>query len=75
MHKKLYMLCVAAVCSCSLGLDENSTVYVCMGQYAKAYHIDSNCKGLMNCKAEIKTMTLKEAMEDYNRTPCGYCCR
>lgn len=41
------MLCaVGGICSTPLGVNENSTVYVCMGQYAKAYHINKHCRGV-----------------------------
>ncbi len=47
-------------------------VYVCNGRYAKRFHNDENCKGLRNCRAGIRVMTIEEA-EDLGKTPCGYC--
>lgn len=51
-----------------------NTVYICTGQYAKAYHKNKNCSGLGNCKAEIKQVSLEEAKRK-GRTPCRRCCR
>ncbi|MBQ6277900.1 MAG: hypothetical protein IJK62_14485 [Bacteroidales bacterium] len=51
-----------------------NTVYICTGQYAKAYHRNRNCSGLGNCRAEIKQVSLEDAKRK-GRTPCGKCCR
>ena len=32
----------------------SQTVYVCLGEYAYAYHSRSDCPGLSNCKGSIK---------------------
>ena len=49
-------------------------VYICTGQYAKAYHRNKNCSGLGNCKGEIKQVSLEDAKRK-GRTPCGKYCR
>ncbi len=48
-------------------------VYICTGKYAKRYHKTKSCKGLNNCKGEIRTITFKEASK--RRTPCKICYR
>lgn len=54
--------------------DDNveSSVYICTGQYAKAYHKSRNCRGLGNCRGDIKQVSIEEAKR-MGRTPCGYC--
>ncbi len=47
-------------------------VYICTGQYATSYHKTSDCKGLGNCKADIKSITMQEAQR-LNRKPCRIC--
>lgn len=54
--------------------DEKSngeTVYICTGSGAYAYHKYSSCSGLNNCKAEIVSVTLKEAKK--KRSACNIC--
>lgn len=53
---------------------ENKTekVYICVSKRAKRYHCNKNCKGLRNCKHEIKTITL-EVAQKRGLTPCKLC--
>lgn len=51
---------------------QSKTVYVCTVTYAKSYHAKKNCRGLGNCKGEIKSVTKEKAEED-GRKPCKIC--
>ena len=51
---------------------DDQPVYICTGKYAKAYHYDTDCEGLGNCKGEIISVTIDEA-EEMGRHPCHYC--
>ena len=46
------------------------TVYICTGRYAKTYHAKNNCKGLNNCKARIKAISIAKVGK---RKPCKIC--
>lgn len=48
-------------------------VYVCTGGSSKRYHKSERCKGLDNCKATIKKVTLSYAEDTMKRTPCKIC--
>lgn len=45
-------------------------VYICTGKYSKKYHLVKKCRGLSNCKSEIKKVTLIEAKK--KKTLCGW---
>jgi len=49
-----------------------SNIYICTGKYAKSYHSSQYCKGINACRSEIKTITLKQAV-DLGRKPCKMC--
>jgi hypothetical protein len=51
---------------------QETKVIICTGEYSKVYHKTGRCKGLKNCKAEIKTVTLEQAQK-LNRRPCKMC--
>ncbi len=54
--------------------NENSlTVYICMGQYAEAYHSRPDCAGLGNCKSDIKYTDQYTAINNFRRRPCCRC--
>lgn len=53
----------------SYGGDE---VYVCTGGSSKKYHRTPDCKGLENCKSDIKKVDQQFA-EQKGRTPCKKC--
>ncbi|MFD2908362.1 hypothetical protein ACFSX9_06400 [Flavobacterium ardleyense] len=38
-----------------------SDVYICVSKGAKKYHLSKSCRGLSNCKHQIKAVTKKEA--------------
>ena len=48
-----------------------SDVYICGAKGAKRYHFSKSCRGLNNCKNEIKKVTLKEA-KNFGLTLCGW---
>ncbi len=50
---------------------EITDVYICTGKYSKRYHYNKNCRGLSNCKGEIKRVYLNEAKHK-GRTLCGW---
>ena len=54
--------------------DPNSqTVYVCLGEYAYAYHSRSDCPGLSNCKGSINYTDENTASVNLSRVPCCRC--
>lgn len=50
-----------------------TTVYVCTGEYAYAYHSRPDCPGLSNCKGEIKYTDKYTAINNLRRVPCCRC--
>ena len=48
-------------------------VYICMGPNAKCYHKSKKCEGIRSCSKVIKKVTLDDAIDKYERRPCGYC--
>ncbi|HBD94139.1 MAG TPA: hypothetical protein DC057_08210 [Spirochaetia bacterium] len=56
--------------SSQVASEEN--VYICTGNYSKVYHSIENCKGLRNCKAEIKSVSLSKAKK-MGRRACRIC--
>jgi hypothetical protein len=67
MKKFLFLLLLSSLTSVNTDAD----VYICKGKSAKRYHFTKECRGLTNCKAEIKKVTIEEAKKD-GRTICGY---
>ncbi len=53
--------------------ENESQVFVCLGEYAKVYHSRLDCRGLSNCKATIATTTNIYASVNMNRRPCCIC--
>jgi hypothetical protein len=52
--------------------DGNTRVYICTGNNAYRYHNNGNCRGLDNCCAEIKSVSLEYA-KSIGRSPCKIC--
>ena len=52
--------------------DNKTIVYICYGTNAYAFHAYSSCRGLSNCKGEIRAISLDEAQK-MGRKPCGIC--
>lgn len=53
-------------------LSSKETVYICNSTSATKYHSKEDCRGLNNCKTEIKSMDVKEAIQ-LGREECGWC--
>lgn len=51
--------------------NEDSKVFICGVRGAKKYHYNENCRGLNNCKHEIKNVSISEA-KGYGLTLCGW---
>ncbi|UOK42474.1 MULTISPECIES: hypothetical protein [Flavobacterium] len=66
MKKAAYILAIAVLTSFS-----SSEVYICASPNAKKYHYNENCRGLSNCKHEIKKVSKSEAL-DKGLGLCGY---
>lgn len=49
----------------------SNDVYLCNSKGGKRYHFKKDCRGLSNCQAEIKKVTLEEA-KSLGKTICGY---
>lgn len=49
-----------------------TTVYICDGPYAEAYHNTPECTGLSSCSGSILEVTEQEAI-DIGRRPCKIC--
>ena len=64
----LYSLIVVSVSSFN---SSETAVYICSGKYSKKYHFRKNCRGLSNCKNEIKQVNISEAKK-FCRTTCGW---
>jgi len=61
----------AIIIFCSFSSSTFYNVFICDSKTAKKYHLKEDCRGLSNCKAKTKKITLKEA-KDLNRTLCGW---
>ncbi|HTI60765.1 hypothetical protein [Mucilaginibacter sp.] len=68
----LFFLLTAGSLSVSAQTRPDS-VYICLGKYSHAYHRNTYCKGLRNCKAKIMYVSLGDAIKKYGRKACGYC--
>lgn len=61
--------------SCDKNSDEQSStrfVYICTGGSATKYHSRKTCKGLGNCKGEVKAVSMSTATSQ-GRTACKIC--
>jgi hypothetical protein len=50
---------------------QSSKVYICMSASSYAYHYTLECRGIKQCTHEVKSISIKEAM-DLGRKECGY---
>ena len=56
------------------GISQDTTyVWICTGPSAYAYHSNQNCSGLNRCSAEIKMVTLHDAIVKWKRDKCKKC--
>jgi hypothetical protein len=53
-------------------LEALTSVYICTGKSSERYHRTESCNGLNACKAQVKSVSLKEAQR-MGRTPCKIC--
>ncbi len=53
--------------------DTQTYVYICDSKTAYVYHSTENCPGLRHCTHDIIKVTLREAMNKYNRRACKIC--
>ena len=60
-------------CVMDIDADADVEVYICTGPQSKRYHKTKGCRGLSSCSRQILKITLREATDEYGRTPCGYC--
>lgn len=67
----LPILIVGGICLSMRNAEhERSTkAFICTSKVSKKYHLDFNCRGLKNCKSEIKQTTIAEA-KSINKTAC-----
>lgn len=65
-----FILTTALVALTQLPMNEK-TVYVCQNGVTEVYHVDKECKGLMKCTHEVKTIILEKAKE-YKLRLCGW---
>ena len=70
----LFILSVVLIPTTALSVsqqqDNDPKVIICTGKYSKCYH-RYECRGIKNCKGEIKSVKLSEACKTLR--PCGYC--
>lgn len=66
--KKLFLLVLLLPLT---SFTADAEVYICTGKSAKRYHFTKGCRGLTNCKAEIKKVTIEDATKE-GKTICGY---
>lgn len=52
--------------------NSEESVYICTGSHASKYHRHSNCRGLNNCKSEIKSVTRSTAQKQ-GHSACKIC--
>jgi len=72
------LLTLACICSFAnptaieVSASQPEYVYICTGGYATKYHARPNCRGLNNCKGEVKKITKAQALKQ-GRTACKIC--
>ncbi|HSD14096.1 MAG TPA: hypothetical protein VLB74_05575, partial [Flavobacterium sp.] len=66
MRKAIYLLAIVSLTSFS-----TQEVYICVSPSAKKYHYNENCRGLSNCKHEIKKVSKSSAL-DKGLELCGW---
>lgn len=68
---KFILLLLISIAIVAPNSSEESTVYICNSNGAKKYHYKKHCRGLSNCKAPIKRISLTDARKR-GRTLCGW---
>ena len=69
--KKILLISSIGLASLSFTSSTYYDVYICNSKNAKKYHLKKDCRGLSNCKAAVKKITLTKAKE-LKRTLCGW---
>ena len=72
INQTLKLLLVVTLLVSLTGAAQVANVYICTGRYAKVYHSNKNCKGLDNCKGEVKLVSLETAKQQGKRA-CKLC--
>lgn len=72
IKQTLKLLLVVTLLVSLTGAAQVANVYICTGRYAKVYHSNKNCKGLDNCKGEVKLVSLETAKQQGKRA-CKLC--
>lgn len=54
-------------------IKKETNVWICNSEKSVAYHSKKDCRGLNNCKHEIKEVTKTDAMNVYGRRACKIC--
>lgn len=65
---KLLVLFFIGIICCSF---QSAKVYICLSAGSYAYHFTMDCRGIKQCKHDIKAVTLSEAIS-LGRKPCGW---
>ena len=73
-HSFALLILGLALTFCANDTKKEDKVWICTGSSSSCYHSTKSCRGLGNCKASIKEITLKEAQQ-MNRRPCKMCCK
>lgn len=63
---------VCIVSPCESYDTEETYVYICTGNGSYRYHKHKTCRGLNNCQADIKRVSVSYAISK-KRTPCKIC--
>ena len=66
IKQTLKLLLVVTLLVSLTGAAQVANVYICTGRYAKVYHSNKNCKGLDNCKGEVKLVSWKRLNNKVN---------
>lgn len=74
MKKFLILLVMGLAFTAYASNASKEKVFICTGGSSQCYHKSETCKGLCNCRASIKEITLEDA-EKMGRRPCKMCCK
>ena len=68
-----FLILLSSVSPCASYYVQGDTyVYICTGAKAYSYHCNRGCRGLNQCKAEIKKVSITYA-KSIKRSPCRIC--
>lgn len=72
-NRILFLISFILICTNLFSKVTDSQVYVCLGKYAKVYHVNSECRGLNNCKSDISVTSQSYASIQMGRRACCIC--